>query len=123
MSWNPATGAETVIYTGAMVPVPSETCSDGVQNQDETAIDYGGVCGIPALETTEGGLSCSTYVVPNLSDMTWNDFGTLPNYLSGSQLEEKAGTGAWGYIDKTDNLNRDVMIVRGYDQDFSEFPH
>lgn len=95
------TGAKTVmtdgtyIYGNQQTISGPESCSDGIQNQDETAIDYGGVCGIPALETTEGGLSCSTYVVPNLSDVTWNDFGTLPNYLSGSQLEEKAGSGAW----------------------------
>ncbi|MFH1608667.1 MAG: tail fiber domain-containing protein, partial [Patescibacteria group bacterium] len=44
------------------VPPPEETCSDGIQNQDETGIDTGGVCDVvipeepPAEETCSDGI-------------------------------------------------------------------
>lgn len=45
------TGAKTVMTDGTYVYgnlqtiLGPESCSDGIQNQDETATDYGGVCG------------------------------------------------------------------------------
>ena len=44
--WN--TAADTTTYVDNITALPGgavETCSDGIQNQDETGIDCGGVCG------------------------------------------------------------------------------
>lgn len=64
--------------------VPPETCSDWIQNQDETGIDYGGVCGgvdFPYTWTwASAGTVCTSNVYLNSSDWdtTWNtDFWTL----------------------------------------------
>ena len=35
---------------------PAETCSDGIQNQDETGVDTGGVCGGVPAETCSDGI-------------------------------------------------------------------
>lgn len=48
-------------------PVP-ETCTDGIQNQDETGIDIGGVCGEPVVtqpvtENVSHGSSGSHYII------------------------------------------------------------
>ncbi|KKU79355.1 MAG: Alpha amylase catalytic region [Parcubacteria group bacterium GW2011_GWA2_47_7] len=52
--------------TGIIIPPPSETCSDGIMNQDETGIDTGGVCASPPPPPPIGGSSnCSSIVIAN----------------------------------------------------------
>ena len=54
-----------------------ETCSDGIQNQNETAIDFGGIC--PEVETISSDITTST---------TWNS-GHL--YLVSGNIEVATG--------------------------------
>jgi uncharacterized repeat protein (TIGR01451 family) len=45
---------ETGVDTGGVCTPPAETCSDGIQNQDETGVDTGGVCTPPAETCSDG---------------------------------------------------------------------
>ena len=45
---------ETDIDIGGVCGAPPETCWDGIQNQDETDIDIGGVCGAPPETCWDG---------------------------------------------------------------------
>jgi hypothetical protein len=93
-----------------------ESCSDGIQNQDETAIDFGGVCGSQGLEYDS--LGCINQTTADLSSVVWyNDLYTDENPLtvdppifSGSITKLYGGTGA----------NQDVMTI--YDEGGSLSP-
>lgn len=98
--WN-AWGSETVYYTGVLLPTPStpETCTDSIQNQDETDVDFGGVCGIaPSSVTNPDGSVTTCYASQAFSgflrtaytgSLDYNaDGDTLFNSVSGSTFQE-----------------------------------
>lgn len=68
---------ETGIDVGGVCGFPPETCSDGIQNQNETGIDVGGVCFYVSLNWPE---NAST--VPDFADWTVAYYGNDANETS-----------------------------------------
>jgi hypothetical protein len=72
---------ETGIDCGGVCPAcppPPETCSDGIMNQDETGIDYGGVCGTGDTVSTPSGTftDANQDGIDDISGLA--DDGTIP---------------------------------------------
>src|SRR3989338_4202773 len=76
---------------------PAATCSDGIQNQDETGIDTGGVCAASDTSSTDSGLDSTAPVITLTGEITIN-------LNVGDTYTEQGATA-------TDNIDTSVAVI------------
>jgi hypothetical protein len=112
-----------VFYYG-IPDAPTGTCTDGIQNQDETGVDTGGVCGTPPPPTCTENCFSSVLFLPGIkgsilktgSDTIW------PPTIISNDIPELAVTDAG---ESVNNIYVDGIVNSSYGIDiygpFSEF--
>jgi len=137
------TAAETTTYVdniSGIAVAPSETCSDGIMNQDETGIDCGGTCdACPSPPTTAPtapptrnagdviSFYSEAYTSTGLNGVTWDNGADAveENIASNNLLKITNGTGDFignevantdGFVNATDmtHLHADFWIGGDY---------
>jgi CSLREA domain-containing protein len=105
-------------YQGVIVP-PTQTCSDGIKNQNETGIDTGGVCTPIVAPISSGGYSSSSVAITNLIKPIIitppnQDNGCLEGYIfsimTGNPcLNKSVSTPQTNFIDIAKNKNNLIL--------------
>lgn len=105
-------------YSGtwcSIPPTPTATCSDGIQNQDETGIDIWGVCWFPTVNTSVSGAVCTTERYPIYSSVSWySDFWNLANNQTGTLNRNDGTPYIFVHSYSSDQTSDDIVIFNNH---------